>query len=48
MKVKNLSKFSWYHLTLGAEVDLFQSLRDFLAKENLSQAFILTCIGSCK
>ena len=48
MKVQKLSEFSWYHLTLGSEVDLFQRLRHFLAKENLSQTVILSYIGSCK
>jgi predicted DNA-binding protein with PD1-like motif len=33
-------------LTLGAGEDLFRALRDFFRKENLIEAYILSCIGS--
>ena len=47
MEIKHLSNLSWYHLTLGPGAMLHQSLRDFLVKEGLRHAFVLSCIGSC-
>jgi predicted DNA-binding protein with PD1-like motif len=36
----------WYRLTLQAGEDLFQTLRDFFQKEGLTEAYVLSCIGS--
>ena len=47
MDIKKLSGLKWYQLTLGPGAGLHASLRDFLEKERLSKAFVLTCIGSC-
>ena len=46
MEIRALPGMRWYRLELPAGADLFQSLRDFLARENLSQAYVLYCIGS--
>ena len=47
MQIKNLEGLTWYHLTLDAGAMLHQSLRDFLEREGLRHAFVLSCIGSC-
>lgn len=47
MKIKNIEGLRWYHLTLDAGAMLHQSLRDFLEREGLQHAFVLSCIGSC-
>ncbi|OGP74884.1 MAG: hypothetical protein A2V86_18245 [Deltaproteobacteria bacterium RBG_16_49_23] len=36
----------WYRVTLEAGEDLFQALRGFFQKENLKEAYVLSCIGS--
>ena len=48
MEVRKIGQFSLYQLRMEAGADLFQGLRDFLKAEGLTQAFVLTCIGSCK
>ena len=47
MEIRSLSGLKWYQLSLGPGTGLHAALRDFLEKENLSKAYILTCIGSC-
>lgn len=47
MQVDQLEGLSWYRLTLEAGSLLHQSLRDFLEREGLRHAFVLSCIGSC-
>jgi predicted DNA-binding protein with PD1-like motif len=50
--MENLLDFSklptpaWYRVTLEAGEDLFQALRFFFQKENLKEAYVLSCIGS--
>ena len=36
----------WYTLNLKAGEDLFQALKDFIEKEGLKEAHLLSCIGS--
>jgi predicted DNA-binding protein with PD1-like motif len=46
MDIRPLQGMRWYRVELGAGADLFQSLRDFLVKEGLREAYVLYCIGS--
>ncbi|MDI6754085.1 MAG: DNA-binding protein [Thermodesulfobacteriota bacterium] len=48
MDIAKFDKIAFYHLRLGPGADLFQSLRDFLQKEGLSRAFVLSTIGSLR
>lgn len=47
MDIKPLSGLKWYQVTLGPGAGLHAALRDFLEREQLRKAFVLTCIGSC-
>jgi uncharacterized protein len=47
MEIKTLSGLKMYQMTLGPGDGLHAALRDFLEKEHLRKAFVLTCIGSC-
>ncbi len=46
MDIGQISTPIWYRVTLEAGEDLFHALRDFFQKENLMEAYILSCIGS--
>jgi predicted DNA-binding protein with PD1-like motif len=46
MDIRPLQGMQWYRVELPAGADLFQSLRDFLDRETLQEAYILYCIGS--
>jgi hypothetical protein len=46
MEIAKLSTPMWYKVTLGAGEDLFHALREFFKKENLKEAYLLSCIGS--
>jgi predicted DNA-binding protein with PD1-like motif len=46
MDVRSLQGMQWYRVEFGAGADLFQSLRDFLNREALREAYVLYCIGS--
>jgi predicted DNA-binding protein with PD1-like motif len=46
MDVRSLQGMHWYRVEFGAGADLFQSLRDFLNREELCEAYVLYCIGS--
>ena len=46
MDVRSLQGMQWYRVEIGAGADLFQSLRDFLDREKLQEAYVLYCIGS--
>lgn len=46
MDVRSLQGVQWYRVEFGAGADLFQSLRDFLNREQLREAYVLYCIGS--
>jgi predicted DNA-binding protein with PD1-like motif len=48
MDIAQISTSIWYRLTLHAGEDLFQALKDFMEKEDLKEAYILSCIGSLK
>ncbi|MBM4331042.1 MAG: DNA-binding protein [Deltaproteobacteria bacterium] len=48
MDVTKFEKITFYRLRLGPGADLFQSLRDFLQKEGLKRAFVLSTIGSLR
>ena len=48
MDIAQISTPIWYRLTLHAGEDLFQALKDFMEKEDLKEAYILSCIGSLK
>lgn len=46
MEIRALPAMRWYRVELPAGADLFQSLRDFLDREHLREAYVLYCIGS--
>lgn len=46
MDIRALQGTQWYRVELGAGADLFQSLRDFLNRESLQEAYVLYGIGS--
>ncbi len=46
MEIRPFHKPQWYRVKLGPGADLFGSLRDFLNKEDLREAYVLYCIGS--
>jgi len=46
MDIRRLQGMRWYRLELFAGSDLFESLRDFLNREGLREAYVLSCIGS--
>ena len=46
MNVRPLPAAQLYRVELPAGADLFQSLRDFLVREHLQEAYVLYCIGS--
>lgn len=46
MDIRPLQGMQWYRLELSAGADLFQSLREFLDREGLREAYVLYCIGS--
>jgi len=46
MDVRSLQGMQWYRVEFDAGADLFQSLRDFLNREQLREAYVLYCIGS--
>ena len=46
MEIRSFQGSAWYRVGLGPGADLFQSLRDFLNKEGLREAYVLYCIGS--
>jgi predicted DNA-binding protein with PD1-like motif len=46
MDIRPLQGMQWYRVELSAGADLFQSLRDFLNREGLREAYVLYCIGS--
>ncbi len=46
MDIRPLQGMQWYRVELAAGADLFQSLRDFLNREGLREAYVLYCIGS--
>jgi len=46
MDIRSLQGTQWYRVELGAGADLFQCLRDFLDRETLREAYVLSCIGS--
>ncbi len=48
MDIVKFNKMTFYHLRLGPGADLFTALRDFLQKEGLNRAFILSTIGSLR
>ena len=48
MDVTQISTPIWYKLSLQAGEDLFQALKDFMKREELKEAYILSCIGSLK
>jgi predicted DNA-binding protein with PD1-like motif len=48
MDVSPISTPVWYRLTLRAGEDLFQALKNFIEREGLKEAYILSCIGSLK
>lgn len=48
MDIAQISTPIWYRVTLEAGEDLFQALKDFMEKEDLKEAYILSCIGSLK
>ena len=48
MEVTRLDTCTLYHLRLGPGADLFQSLRDFLEREGLNRAYVLSTIGSLR
>ena len=47
MKVSELSGLKWYQVVLDPGVLLHDSLKQFLVENNLRQAFVLSCVGSC-
>jgi len=46
METHSFKGSAWYRVELGPGADLFQSLRDFLNREGLREAYVLYCIGS--
>jgi predicted DNA-binding protein with PD1-like motif len=48
MDITQISTPVWYRLILEAGEDLFQALKDFMEREGLKEAYILSCIGSLK
>ena len=46
MEIRPFQGSNWYRVELGPGADLFESLRDFLNKEALREAYIIYCIGS--
>lgn len=46
MNIRSLQGMQWYRVELAAGADLFQSLREFLNREELREAYVLYCIGS--
>jgi len=48
MEVTRLDTCSLYHVRLGPGANLFQALRDFLQRENLHRAYVLSTIGSLR
>lgn len=48
MDIVKFEKTAFYHLRLGPGADLFQALRDFLQKQGLNRAFVLSTIGSLR
>lgn len=46
MQCRPIEGSGFYRLELTPGADLFQSLRGFLKQENLSEAYVLYCIGS--
>ena len=47
MKITELGNLTWYRLVLEPGVLLHDSLRRFLKDNDLRQAFVLSCVGSC-
>jgi predicted DNA-binding protein with PD1-like motif len=46
MEIRPLPGMQWYRVEFGAGADLFQSLREFLGREGLREAYVVYCIGS--
>ena len=46
MQISPFNEPHWYRVELGPGADLFGSLRDFLNREGLREAYVLYCIGS--
>jgi predicted DNA-binding protein with PD1-like motif len=46
MEIRPFQGSNWYRVELGPGADLFGSLRDFLNKEGLREAYVIYCIGS--
>ncbi len=46
MEIRPFQGSAWYRVELGPGEDLFKSLRDFLNRETLREAYVLYCIGS--
>jgi predicted DNA-binding protein with PD1-like motif len=46
MEIRSFQGSAWYRVELGPGADLFGSLRDFLNKEGLREAYVVYCIGS--
>lgn len=47
MEISQLTDLKWYRVSLGPGALLHQSLRDFLEREDLQEAYMLSCVGSC-
>ncbi|RJR32688.1 MAG: DNA-binding protein [Desulfobacteraceae bacterium] len=48
MVTTTIDSLQYFHLRLGPGEDLFQSLRSFLDEQGLTQAFLLSTIGSLR
>jgi len=46
MEIRPFQGSTWYRVELGPGADLFRSLRDFLDREALREAYVVYCIGS--
>jgi predicted DNA-binding protein with PD1-like motif len=46
MEIRPIQGSAWYRVELEPGADLFNSLRDFLNREALREAYVVYCIGS--
>ncbi|MCU0559451.1 MAG: DNA-binding protein [Desulfobacterales bacterium] len=47
MEIERLTDLKWYRLSLGPGAVLHRSLKEFLEREKLQEAYVVSCVGSC-